>query len=500
MAASDVSPSFAADRDTGIVAAPSLAGESASGAIQRAVIEQVGRALAILLPLVTAAVLSGWSEPRTMALAFGAGGVWFACVNASFSSSRTTLFALGPRVAVVRGALLGLVATTALGVWLPGLSFGIGTSLAVAAVILLLVSGWETVVVRSLTPATRLLVVGPRDPCTELIRELNASHETRFRLVGVVDDAQDAQNRGALVLGTTAELRRIVTEVKPDLVALAPGCNRPETFTQLLESAASGFRVLELAQFYEHAFGRVPVRDLTRAWFMSVLHLYQRPYARYTKRTSDIAGALILLTIAVPLFPILALLVRCTRGPVLLRQTRVGEHGELFMMYKFRTMRVDAEAPGVAVWATRDDPRVTSIGKIMRRFRLDELPQIWNVLIGDMSIVGPRPERPEFIDQLLESVPFWARRHLVKPGITGWAQVKRGYTADTKGSLEKLSYDLWYIRHRSLTTDAVICARTLAAILRGEPYPRAKKVPEEFDPVATLVHHGPPTLVEADQV
>ena len=113
----------------------------------------------------------------------------------------------------------------------------------------------------------------------------------------------------------------------------------------------------------------------------------------------------------------------------------------------------------------------------MRRFRLDELPQIWNVLIGDMSIVGPRPERPEFIDQLLESVPFWARRHLVKPGITGWAQINRGYTADTKGSLEKLSYDLWYIRHRSLTTDTVICARTLAAVLRGEPYPRVKTVP-----------------------
>ena len=182
---------------------------------------------------------------------------------------------------------------------------------------------------------------------------------------------------------------------------------------------------------------------------------------------------------------------------MLLRQTRVGEHGELFLMYKFRTMRVDAEAPGEAVWATENDPRVTSVGRIMRRFRLDELPQIWNVLNGDMSIVGPRPERPEFIDQLLESVPFWARRHLVKPGITGWAQVKRGYTADTKGSLEKLSYDLWYIRHRSLTTDAVICARTLAAILRGEPYPRAKKAADESDSCRRSSTTGRSTLVEA---
>ena len=485
MAASDVSPSFAADRATEELR--SRVREHSAGAVQRAVLEQVGRGLAIVLPLVIAAGVSGWSAAHTLAFALGTGAVWFACVNASFASSRTTLYALGPRVAVVRGALLGLIATTALGVWLPSLELGIGTSLIVAAVILLLVSGWETVVGRALTPPTRLLVIGPRDPCTELIRELNVSNETRFQLVGVVDDERDAQNRGALVLGTTAELRRIVNEVRPDLVALAPGCNRPETFTHLLESAASGFRVLELAQFYEHAFGRVPVRDLTRAWFMSVLHLYQRPYARYTKRTSDLVGALILLVLAAPVFPILALLVRFTKGPVFLRQTRVGEHGELFMMYKFRTMRVDAEAPGEAIWATKNDPRVTSVGRFMRRFRLDELPQIWNVMKGDMSIVGPRPERPEFIDQLLESVPFWARRHLVKPGITGWAQVKRGYTSDTKGTLEKLSYDLWYIRHRSLTTDAVICARTLHTIIRGEW--KQPEVPlADLDPLLVLLN------------
>ena len=119
-------------------------------------------------------------------------------------------------------------------------------------------------------------------------------------------------------------------------------------------------------------------------------------------------------------------------------------------------MHQNAEIPGQAVWASVNDPRVTTAGRIMRRFRLDELPQIWNVARGEMSIVGPRPERPEFIDDLLESVPYWSRRHLVKPGITGWAQVKRGYTADAAGSLEKLSYDLWYIRHRSLTVDLVI--------------------------------------------
>ena len=190
MAASDVSPSFAADRATEELR--SRVREHSAGAVQRAVLEQVGRGLAIVLPLVIAAGVSGWSAAHTLAFALGTGAVWFACVNASFASSRTTLYALGPRVAVVRGALLGLIATTALGVWLPSLELGIGTSLIVAAVILLLVSGWETVVGRALTPPTRLLVIGPRDPCTELIRELNVSNETRFQLVGVVDDERDA--------------------------------------------------------------------------------------------------------------------------------------------------------------------------------------------------------------------------------------------------------------------------------------------------------------------
>jgi lipopolysaccharide/colanic/teichoic acid biosynthesis glycosyltransferase len=136
-------------------------------------------------------------------------------------------------------------------------------------------------------------------------------------------------------------------------------------------------------------------------------------------------------------------------------------------MYKFRSMRADAERPGEAVWAEKVDPRVTPAGHIMRRLRIDEFPQIVNVLKGDMSLVGPRPERPEFVG-VLSSVPFWTRRHLVKPGITGWAQVRHGYTSDADGSLEKLSYDLWYVRHRSLAVDLAILAQTCAAVLWGD--------------------------------
>jgi exopolysaccharide biosynthesis polyprenyl glycosylphosphotransferase len=451
--------------------------------------------------VIPAVLLTGDGTPLHRAVvAVALSAIWFVGLNAGFAASRTTLAALGTRVAVVRGVLLGLVLTAAVGYWAPSFGVGAGMTFAIAGLVLLFVSGWE-MLARRVRPATGILLVGPGEACLDLMRELQRTNDDRFALLGVVDDDPRPSAFGALVLGTTSELPRILEQTRPDIVALVPGCNRPETFAQLLDSAASGFRVVELAQLYEHAFGRVPVRDLTRAWFMSVLHLYQRPYSELAKRTTDMVGAVLLLLLAAPLFPLLALAVRGSGRGILLTQRRVGEHGEIFTMYKFRTMRRDAERPGEAVWAAKDDPRITGAGKVMRRLRLDELPQIWNIFRGDMSLVGPRPERPEFIDELLEAVPFWDRRHLVKPGITGWAQVNRGYTADSEGSLDKLSYDLWYIRHRSLTVDLVICARTLSAVLRGEWRRSTQQdlTMSDFDPVSDLLRFtGPPRPLESE--
>jgi lipopolysaccharide/colanic/teichoic acid biosynthesis glycosyltransferase len=162
---------------------------------------------------------------------------------------------------------------------------------------------------------------------------------------------------------------------------------------------------------------------------------------------------------------VIPVLIRLTGpGPVLFRQIRVGEGGKLFEILKFRTMVPDAEA-GRAVWATDNDPRATPVGRVLRKTRLDELPQLWNVIRGEMSIVGPRPERPEFLDVLGAHVPFWSRRDLLKPGITGWAQVHFAYTADVAGAATKLSYDLYYLKHRSLGLDAVILSKTFGVVL-----------------------------------
>ena len=171
--------------------------------------------------------------------------------------------------------------------------------------------------------------------------------------------------------------------------------------------------------------------------------------------------------VAAPLFVAVTIAVRLSGKPVLFRQVRLGERGKKFQMYKFRTMIPSGEADGKARWAAELDPRVTRVGRFLRRTRLDELPQLWNVIRGEMSMVGPRPERPEFLRALEESVPFWNRRLLVKPGVTGWAQVRGGYAADHDSTFQKLSYDLWYVRHRTLLLDLVICAKTLVTVVSG---------------------------------
>ena len=453
--------------------------------------DKLGLVTATMVPALVAASAGPGSAASELLTATVVAGLWFACISVALAATRTTLGALGPLAGVARGTAVAAILTTALGVWFPIVELRPLAVAGLAVAVLVLATAWETFAVRRLRPPLRLLLVGPREACDPLARELVARGDRRFTLAGVVVNESRANETGRFVVGSISNFSRVVESARPDLVALVPGCDRPAVFPKLVEAASSGFRVLELPQFYEYAFGRVPLRDLPEAWFMSVMHAYQRPYSRLAKRSVDLVGGALLLLLFAPLLPLLALMVRLTPGPVILRQSRLGEHGRPFTIYKFRTMRADAEKFGHAVWAVENDPRITLAGRVMRRLRLDELPQIWNVVRGEMSIVGPRPERPEFVDQLLEAMPFWTRRHLVRPGLTGWAQVNRGYAADTEGSLEKLSFDLWYVRHRSLTVDLVICFRTLAAVVRGERPAAATAASSELEqPLLALVRNA----------
>jgi exopolysaccharide biosynthesis polyprenyl glycosylphosphotransferase len=399
-------------------------------------------------------------------------GVFLACIQAGFRANATDLLALGTLVAAARGTIYGLVILSALDLWLGGPHLGIARLFLCAGAILVFITLGQSILQQFTLAKRRVLIVGRSGGAPDLIGEVRLLGRTPFEVIGVIDDDGDyGWPRGVPVLGRLETLSHVIEAERPDLVVVALGSNRPAVFRHLLEHASMGFRVLEIAQFAEHVFGRVPVRDLNRAWFMSILHLYQRPYSRVTKRAFDLLAAAVLLLLSLPLLPLIALLVGVTTGPVILRQIRVGENGKLFTMYKFRSMRPNAEKPGEAVWASEADPRATLVGRFMRRTRLDEIPQLWNVMRGDMSIVGPRPERPEFFEELEENVPFWVRRQLIKPGITGWAQIRRGYTADMSGSSEKLSYDFWYLRHRSLLVDFAICLHTIGVIVRGSRRP-----------------------------
>lgn len=237
----------------------------------------------------------------------------------------------------------------------------------------------------------------------------------------------------------------------------------------VMHARLGGLPVLDLPDFYERYWQRVPVVALDHRWFavsdgFDLLHSHG--YA-HIKRAADVILAALVLLMAAPVMAAAAIAVRLDScGPILYRQTRTGMGGRTFTIAKFRSMRTDAEAGG-AKWAMANDPRVTRIGRFLRRSRVDELPQLWNVLRGDMSMIGPRPERPEFNQQLEQQIPWYDLRHLVKPGLSGWAQVNYPYGASVEDALRKLEFDLYYIKNQSFVLDTIIVLRTIRVVLRG---------------------------------
>jgi exopolysaccharide biosynthesis polyprenyl glycosylphosphotransferase len=319
---------------------------------------------------------------------------------------------------------------------------------------------WTWFVCQTSAGRKRVLLVGTDDVASVLRREADGAGAARFRLLGRIEHNERTLSGDVPCLGGLAELAEVVESHRPDIVVLTDERSYANVVDRLLDVAGAGVRVVGLAGFFEYAFGRVPLAHLTPAWFMGILHLRQPLHARWTKRVFDLLGAAAGFVLVLPLLPVIALLVRTTPGPIIYRQTRLGEGGRAFTIYKFRTMVADAEAKGRPQWWVEGDDRVTRVGRLLRRVHLDEIPQLWNVLKGDMSIVGPRPERPEFVRMLEKEMPFWTRRLLIKPGVTGWAQVRSGYSADCASCADKLSYDLWYIRHRSFAVDLAVCIRT----------------------------------------
>jgi exopolysaccharide biosynthesis polyprenyl glycosylphosphotransferase len=450
--------------DTGVVLArrSGHAGRARIG--QRTAMGGLGVLLA--LSLLALLVPRAQSAGGALATAGAATAVWLAAFRSAF---RSAYLSVGTPYAAAAGAAIGLMLFSGLTPWtreLLDVALTPWLLCEMAGASFLAAVAWHELVERMLVTKRRIMIVGTSESADALAGELARNGDTPFQVVGWVDPSRPSSTNG-VHSGAVAHLRKVLREQQPDIVVVGDvdGCG--QAIEPMLDFADERLRVVGLAGFFEHVFGYVPVRHLPSTWFLSLLHLRQPAHSRLAKRAFDLVGASLGLLLASPLLAILVLLVRRTGSPVFYWQWRAGQGGQPFQMVKFRTMGIDAEPDGEAVLAAEDDPRVTRVGGVLRRTHLDELPQLWNVLRGEMSLVGPRPERPELIEALERTVPFWGRRLLVKPGVTGWAQVQFGYAADVDGMAVKLSYDLWYLRHRTLALDLAICVKTVTTILGG---------------------------------
>jgi sugar transferase (PEP-CTERM system associated) len=373
----------------------------------------------------------------------------------------------------------GLGATSfllaALYFWLPSLVIGRGVFVIAALFAISLIAGWRLAfdwLTRRAAPRERLLLVGTTTAAVNLARELfERRMELGVDIVGFVDpDAarvgQPVINPG--VIGTIEDIPSIVRARAVDrvVVSLADARGRLP-MGKLLDMKLDGVSFDHLASVYEEYTGKIAVENLRPSWLVFSSGFRKSRLLRAAKRLCDLVAAVIGLALGAPIMALTALAVKLTSpGDVFYHQERVGQHGRVFTVHKFRSMCANAEAATGAVWASKaGDVRVTAIGGFLRRTRLDELPQLWNVFIGEMSLIGPRPERPQFVAQLTEQIPFYGQRHIVRPGLTGWAQVKYSYGASVEDAMEKLQYDLYYIKNMSLPLDLFIALSTVKTVI-----------------------------------
>jgi sugar transferase (PEP-CTERM system associated) len=357
---------------------------------------------------------------------------------------------------------------------MPSLIIGQGIFVTSLLLLLIAVPIWRTAfegLTRDPHLGERVLIVGSGRAARIVADQIRGQHEFSYHVVGMLEEpaAATADPLDLPVLGSLADLPRVIAQhdIHRVVVSLA---DRRGTFPSrdLLQAKLSGVRIEDAATTYERLTGKILTEGLKPSWLIFSDGFCPSRTTRAIKRVVDVMLAGVGLVLAAPLMLVTALLVSIeSPGPVLYRQERVGENGRIFTLFKFRSMRADAE-DGTPIWAKERDERVTRVGRLIRLTRFDELPQLWNVLRGDMSFVGPRPERPYFVEQLAAVNPFYMERHAVKPGATGWAQVKYRYGASIEDAMEKLRYDLYYVKHMSIVFDLTIVIDTVKVILSGK--------------------------------
>ena len=368
------------------------------------------------------------------------------------------------RLLIVVGTLSLLLA--ALGYLFPKLMIGKGVFLVGLIILTMGLFAWRAaygVLLRGLYLCERVYVLGRGDRARRLVEALRAREYLGMEVVGWAGALDGSETREALgnALLALKERQRL------DRVILAMEERRGTMpVLELLQVRLSGIKVQDATTLLEQISGKIEIDELSPSWLIFSDGFHLNPAFLLARRMISILISLIGLLLCLPLIPFIILAIMLTSpGPVLYRQKRVGRNGAVFTCYKFRTMRADAEADRGPTWAGDEDPRITLVGRFLRRARLDEIPQLWNVLRGDMGFVGPRPERPEFVEWLSREIPYYHLRRIVRPGITGWAQVNYQYGASLEESKEKLKYDLYYIKNMSLMLDVMVMFETVKTVL-----------------------------------
>jgi sugar transferase (PEP-CTERM system associated) len=358
---------------------------------------------------------------------------------------------------------------------LPQLMMGRGISLISLPLALTFMVAWRVSIHWLLghpNVGERILIVGSGQSAIEIAREVLERRDAGYRIVGFVDNKPELVGQSLVnprVIGLTHEMPQLVRREHVDRIVVAMNERRGQfPVKQLLDLSLSGnVAIEEYASFYERLTGRVNLEMLRPSWLIFSGRGRQARLSAVFRTAMHRGVALVGGLISLPVALLTALVIKLdSPGPVLYKQERVGKNGRPFTIMKFRSMRIDAEKDG-PVWARSDDDRTTRVGRIIRKIRVDEIPQFWNILKGEMNFVGPRPERPHFVAQLAEEIPFYEQRHLIAPGLTGWAQIKYPYGASIEDARQKLQYDLYYIKNQSLVLDAVILFETVKTILFG---------------------------------
>lgn len=326
---------------------------------------------------------------------------------------------------------------------------------------------------RRMVGTPRVLIIGTGQEARNAARDLSENRRLERRVIGFYPTGEDGDGNvsPSKILDRGMSLLEVVRRYRVNEIIVAVREQRGGSMPmhELVLCRTQGVEILDLAGFYERTNAEVPIDSLKASWLVYGSGFVQGTARRTAKRVFDIVVSAGLLVIAAPVMLLAALAVKLdSAGPIIYRQERVGLRGRTFWCLKFRSMRTDAEKDGVARWATKNDSRVTRVGAFMRKTRIDELPQLISVLRGDMSMVGPRPERPAFVDQLRQQIPYYDLRHGIKPGLTGWAQVRYSYGASLEDARRKHQFDLFYVKNNSIWLDLIVLIETVTVVLFRE--------------------------------